>query len=100
MRLFRIIFFLLLYNNQQLEVKYFLTVGYIIFNMVEEIKTRLREEIRRSGLTTVELARRVGVTPEMITQYCTTKKLPRLDTFAKLCQELDVSADYILGLPE
>ena len=67
--------------------------------MVEEIKTRLREEIRRSGLTTVELARRVGVTPEMITQYCTTKKLPRLDTFAKLCQELDVSADYILGLP-
>ena len=68
--------------------------------MVEEIKTRLREEIRRSGLTTVELARRVGVTPEMITQYCTTKKLPRLDTFAKLCQELDVSADYILGLPE
>ena len=68
--------------------------------MVEEIKTRLREEIRRSGLTTVELARRVGVTPEMITQYCTTKKLPRRDTFAKLCQELDVSADYILGLPE
>ena len=68
--------------------------------MVEEIKTRLREEIRRSGLTTVELARRVGVTPEMITQYCTTKNLPRLDTFAKLCQELDVSADYILGLPE
>ena len=68
--------------------------------MVEEIKTRLREEIRRSGLTTVELARRVGVTPEMITQYCTTKKLPRLDTFAKLCQELDVSADYILGPPE
>ena len=72
--------------------------------MVEEIKTRLREEIRRSGLTTVELARRVGVTPEMITQYCTTKKLPRLDTFAKLCQELDVSADYILfsfiGFPD
>ena len=68
--------------------------------MIEEIKVRLREEIKRSGMTTVEIARRVGVSPEMITQYYTTKKLPRLDTFAKLCQVLDVSADYLLGLHE
>ena len=51
-------------------------------------------------MTTVELARRVGVSPEMITQYCTTKKLPRLDTFARLCRALDVSADYMLGLSD
>lgn len=70
------------------------------FLMVEEIKVRLREEIKRSGMTTVEIARRVGVSPEMITQYCTTKKLPRLDTFARLCQVLDVSADYLLGIKE
>ena len=68
--------------------------------MVEEIKVRLREEIKRSGMTTVEIARRVGVSPEMITQYCKTKKLPRLDTFARLCQVLDVSADYLLGIKE
>ena len=66
--------------------------------MIEDIKARLSEEIKRSGMTTVELARRVGVSSEMITQYCTTKKLPRLDTFARLCQVLDVSADYILGI--
>ena len=66
--------------------------------MIEDIKARLREEIKRGGMTTVELARRVGVSSEMITQYCTTKKLPRLDTFARLCQVLDVSADYILGI--
>ncbi|MBO4594293.1 MAG: helix-turn-helix transcriptional regulator, partial [Clostridia bacterium] len=59
---------------------------------------RLSEEIKRSGLTTVEIARRVGVSPEMITQYKTTKKLPKLETFAKLCKELDLSADEILGL--
>ena len=34
----------------------------------------------------------------MVTQYCTAKKLPRLDTFAKLWKELDLSADYILGI--
>ncbi len=66
--------------------------------MVETIKERLREEIRASGLTTVEIARRVGISPEMVTQYMTTKKLPKLDTFARLCKELDLSADYILGL--
>ena len=62
--------------------------------MSEMIKERLREELRASGLTTVEIARRVGVSPEMITQYMTT------DTFARLCKELELSADYILGLTD
>lgn len=62
------------------------------------IKQRLSEEIKNSCLTTVEIAKRVGVSPEMITQYTTTKKLPKLDTFARLCKELDLDANYILGL--
>ena len=61
------------------------------------IKERLSEELRNSGLRTVEIAERIGVSPEMITQYCTTKKLPKLDTFAKICKELDLDANYILG---
>lgn len=64
------------------------------------IKERLRDEIKNSNLTTVEIAKRIGVSPEMITQYLTTKKLPKLDTFAKLCKELDLSANYILGLED
>jgi len=62
------------------------------------IKERLTEEIKNCGLTTIEIAKRVGVSPEMITQYCTTKKLPKLDTFAKLCKELDLDSNYILGI--
>ena len=65
---------------------------------VELLKSRLREELKQSGLTTIEIAKRVGVSPEMITQYTTTKKLPRLDTFMRLCRALDLSADEILGL--
>ena len=57
------------------------------------IKQRLSEELKNSGLTTVEIARKVGVTPEMITQYRTTKKLPKLDTFARLCRELDLDTN-------
>ena len=64
------------------------------------IKERLSEEIKTCGLTTVQIAQKVGVSPEMITQYCTTKKMPKLDTFAKICKELDLDANYILGLDE
>lgn len=68
--------------------------------MNDLIKERLREELKNCPLSTVEMAKRVGVSPEMITQYMTTKKLPKLDTFAKLCKELDLSATYILGLTD
>ena len=68
--------------------------------MPELIKQRLKEELNACPLTKAEIAARVGVSPEMITQYVTTKKLPKLDTFARLCRELDLSADYILGLKD
>lgn len=68
--------------------------------MYATIKARLRDELKNCPLTTIEIAKRVGVSPEMITQYITTKKLPKLDTFAKICKELDLSANYILGLSE
>lgn len=64
------------------------------------IKERLVEEIKASGLSTNEIAKKVGVTPEMITQYKTTSKMPSLATFAKLCEVLDASANYILGLED
>ncbi len=68
--------------------------------LVEKIKERLSQEIINSGLTTVQLAKKVGVSPEMITQYKTTQKMPSIETFTRLCIVLDVSADYILGLKE
>ena len=63
-------------------------------------KKRLKEEVKLSGKTNVELAIEIGVSPEMITQYYNTSKNPSLDTFEKLCRVLDVSADYLLGLTD
>jgi len=68
--------------------------------MNEIFRKRLLEEMKANGMTTKKLADLVGVSPEMVTQYYTTEKLPRLDTFVKICKALNVSADYLLGLSE
>lgn len=68
--------------------------------MEEIFKKRFFEEIKRSGKTTKEIAELIGVSPEMVTQYYTTKKLPKLDTFTRICKVLDISADYLLGLED
>lgn len=68
--------------------------------MVQIFKTRLKEELQARGLTTQQFADEIGVSPEMVIQYFTTKKLPRLDTFTRICKALDVSADYLLGLKD
>lgn len=67
---------------------------------IEVFRNRLRDEIKQNGMTVKAIAEKVGISPEMVTQYCTTKKLPSLDTFVRICKALDVSADYILGLDE
>lgn len=64
------------------------------------IQERLRKAINESGLQQKEIAKMVGVSPQTISKYMQQNIFPALDTFAKLCKALDVSADYILGITE
>jgi len=70
----------------------------IILSPQDLIKIRLNEAIRTSGMSITEIASKLEVSISIVAQYCNTKKLPRLDTFARLCKILDVSSDYILGI--
>lgn len=65
---------------------------------IKEIQKRLREEIKRSNLTQKEIAEKLGINPSTISKYVRLDKFPAIDTFANLCEILDVSADDILGL--
>ena len=65
-----------------------------------DIQLRLRECIRRSGITQKELAKKIGVSAQTVSKYMKSDVFPALDTFAKLCSALDVSANYVLGLGE
>ena len=65
-----------------------------------DIQLRLRECLRRSGITQKELAKKIGVSAQTVSKYMKADVFPALDTFAKLCSALDVSANYVLGLGE
>lgn len=74
--------------------------GKTLSDEAKAIKERLCSELRSSGLTAVEIAAKIGVSPEMVTQYMTTDKMPRLETFARICKELDISPAYVLGVAD
>ncbi len=65
---------------------------------IEEIQKRLREEIKNSPYTQKQIAEKLGINPSTVSKYLRLDKFPAIDTFANLCDVLDVSADEILGL--
>lgn len=65
---------------------------------LNQIRARLQEAIKQSGMTQTELAKRIGVIQQSIAQYLSGRAMPALDSFANLCKVLDVSADYLLCL--
>jgi len=65
---------------------------------IEDIQKRLREAIEYGELSQKEIAEKLGINPSTVSKYMRLDKYPALDTFANLCQILDISADEILGL--
>ena len=64
------------------------------------IQERLIETIKQSNLTLTEIAKRIGVSQPTVSQYLSGRAMPALDTFARLCQVLDVPPDYLLGISD
>lgn len=65
---------------------------------IKDIQKRLRDEIGASGMTQRELAEKLSINPSTVSKYMRLDKFPSLDTFANICEVLDVSSDEILGL--
>ena len=71
---------------------------YFYMIKIEDIQKRLREAIEYSHIMQRELAEKLGINPSTVSKYMRLDKYPALDTFANICEILDVSADEILGL--
>ena len=65
---------------------------------LKEIQERLRDEKKTSPLTQKQIAEKLGINPSTISKYIRLNKFPSIETFAKLCEILDASADDILGI--
>jgi transcriptional regulator with XRE-family HTH domain len=63
---------------------------------VEEIKEKVSEAIKYSGRTQTEIAKAIGVSQAMISDYLRKRKTPQIETLANLCQFLDLDANDIL----
>ena len=66
----------------------------------EFIGKRIAEVRRQRGMKQVDLGTAIGVTDQTISNWEVGLRTPRSDLLAKLCLELQCSADYILGLSE
>ena len=65
---------------------------------LEQIRVRLQEAVKQSGMTQNTIAANIGVKRQQISCYIRGEKMPALDTFANLCAVLDVDPAYILCL--
>lgn len=68
--------------------------------VLQQIKEKIIEAIKASGLTQKEIGNRIGVTQQTISQYLSERATPALDTFANLCIALDLEPKEILCIPE
>ena len=66
--------------------------------ILDKISERLIEAIKQSGLSQTEIAKRLGIKQPTVGQYLSGRAMPALDTFANLCEILDLDPAYILCL--
>lgn len=59
---------------------------------------KLKEARKKAGTSQKELAEHLGVYQKDISRWENGERNPSLDMFAKLCKELNASADEILEL--
>lgn len=65
---------------------------------LDQIREKLQDAIRNSELTQMQIAKKLNVYQSAIGQYLSGRAMPSLETFANLCQVLDLDANEILCL--
>ncbi len=61
---------------------------------------RFNEVLQGSKITQVQLAEKLEISRQAITNLKIGTSLPSLELLYKICMVLDISADYLLGLSD
>ena len=65
-----------------------------------KFKERFNEILKSCGKSQVEIAKAANVSKQCISDYKAGKSVPSIETLYLICEFLDISADYILGLSD
>jgi transcriptional regulator with XRE-family HTH domain len=68
--------------------------------MIPFLGNRIQNAREARGLLPSQIAEKVGVTRGTWSLYESENRTPSLDTFTRIAETLNVSADYLLGLKE
>ncbi|MGG3915992.1 helix-turn-helix domain-containing protein [Rossellomorea vietnamensis] len=68
--------------------------------MIPFLGNRIQNARETRGLRPSDIAKKVGVTKGTWSLYESENRVPSLDTFKRIAETLNVSADYLLGLKE
>jgi transcriptional regulator with XRE-family HTH domain len=71
----------------------------VVGGQLADIGTRLREERQRHGISQRELARRLGVSPSLISQIESGQSRPSVSTLYSIVTELGASLDHVFREP-
>ena len=61
------------------------------------VSYRFKEARLQAGLTTVQLAQKMGLTQAAVSQWESGKKVPGIETICRLADLYGVTVDYLLG---
>jgi len=71
----------------------------VVYCMVK-IGTRLKDYLEEVGMSQAELARKSCLTPACISQIVNHQRRPSTEAIFRICESLDISSDWLLGLIE
>ncbi|MCM1438361.1 MAG: helix-turn-helix domain-containing protein [Roseburia sp.] len=67
---------------------------------MNKFRERLNEILKENCVSQVMLAKKTGMSQGVVNNYCTGKREPTLDVLIRICEVLEVSSDYLLGLTD
>ncbi|MDE6790742.1 MAG: helix-turn-helix domain-containing protein [Clostridia bacterium] len=68
---------------------------------MEDIFTeRFNEILKNEKVSQVKLAEKIGLSKQCISDFKSGRAYPSIHTLRLICRELEVSADYLLGLSD
>ncbi len=67
---------------------------------IKELGEKIRELRTELGLSQKQLAAKIGVATNTVSQYESGKSKTSIDVLANLAVELDTTTDYLLGLTD